>query len=217
MKLIEILEKRYSTKKFEPTRKLSEENLEKIRKLLQLSPSSINLQPWHFILATTEEGKKRIAKSTEGFYTFNKEKVLEASAVVVFATKTEITDEFIKYGNDLEGKDGRFKEEQSKIDAYNTKKNFVDIHKYSYKDIFHWSEKQTYLNIGNFLLGVALLDIDAVAMEGFNSTILDKEFKLREKGFTSSVIVALGYHTEDDYNAKLPKSRFPKDEIIEEI
>ena len=47
--------------------------------------------------------------------------------------------------------------------------------------------------------------------------ILDEEFNLREKGFTASFVVALGYHASDDFNAALPKSRLSKDEIIEEI
>lgn len=58
MDLTNVLKKRYSTKKFDPTKKISSDNLEKIKDLLQLSPSSTNLQPWHFILATTEHGKK---------------------------------------------------------------------------------------------------------------------------------------------------------------
>lgn len=217
MDLTNVLKKRYSTKKFDPTKKISSDNLEKIKDLLQLSPSSTNLQPWHFILATTEHGKKRIAKSAEGFYKFNEDKILEASAVVVFATKVDITDDFIKHANAQEDKDGRFIQEQFKKDNYNGRKKFANIHKYDYKDTFHWAEKQTYLNLGVFLLGLGVLDIDAVAMEGVNMKILDEEFNLREKGFTASFVVALGYHASDDFNATLPKSRLSKDEIIEEI
>lgn len=217
MDLTNVLKKRYSTKKFDPTKKISGDNLEKVKDLLQLSPSSTNLQPWHFILATTENGKKRIAKSTEGFYKFNEEKILDASAVVVFATKVDITDDFIKHANDKEDEDGRFSQEQLKKDNYNGRKIFANIHKYDYKDIFHWAEKQTYLNLGNFLLGLGVLGIDSIAMEGVNMKVLDEEFNLREKGFTASFVVALGYHASDDFNATLPKSRLSKEEIIEEI
>ena len=41
------------------------------------APNGANLQPWHFVIANTEEGKKRIAKGTEGFYSFNTKKILE--------------------------------------------------------------------------------------------------------------------------------------------
>ena len=39
------------------------EQAEQIKTLLQYSPSSTNSQPWHFIVASTEEGKARVAKS----------------------------------------------------------------------------------------------------------------------------------------------------------
>ncbi|MDI5454401.1 YjbH domain-containing protein, partial [Salmonella enterica subsp. enterica serovar Cerro] len=45
---------------------------------------TIRAQPWHFIVASTEEGKARVAKSAAGNYTFNERKMLDASHVVVF-------------------------------------------------------------------------------------------------------------------------------------
>lgn len=38
-------------------------------------------------------------------------------------------------------------------------------------------EKQVYLNVGTLLLGASTLGIDAIAIEGFNSAVLDKEHK----------------------------------------
>ena len=77
-------------------------------------------------------------------------------------------------------------------------------------------EKQVYLNIGNFLLGVASLGIDATPMEGIDVKALDEEFGLREKGYTSLVAVSLGYRAESDFNSteKTPKSRLPESEIF---
>lgn len=67
------------------------------------------------------------------------------------------------------------------------------------------------------MLGVGMLGLDAIAMEGFDLKVLDEEFKLREQGFTSSFVVAVGYHKESDFNKDLPKSRLEKSEIIERI
>ncbi len=74
-------------------------------------------------------------------------------------------------------------------------------------------EKQVYLNVGTLLLGASTLEIDAVPIEGF----VDEEFGLREKGYTSVVIVPLGYHAEDDFNAKTPKSRWDAETVFTEI
>ena len=217
MDLIKALERRFSTKLFDPNRKISKEDLEKIETLLQLSPSSVNSQPWHFIIATTEEGRERIAKGASGFYQFNRDKVTKASVVILFSTKVDISRDFLTSINEKENKDGRYAEKKFKEDNFSAVNYFVDIHKYQYKDLFHWGEKQVYLNLGNLLLGVATLGIDAIAMEGFDMEILDKEFGLREKGFTSSFVVSLGYHHKDDFNSTLPKSRLSKKEIIERI
>jgi hypothetical protein len=40
---------------------------------------------------------------------------------------------------------------------------------------------------------------------------LDLSLGLREKGLTSVVLVSLGYRSESDFNAALPKSRLPRD------
>lgn len=96
---------------------------------------------------------------------------------------------------------------------------FANIHKYDLKDQNHWLEKQVYLNLGNFLLGTAALGLDAVPMEGVDVKELDKEFELREKGFTAIGVVSVGYRTEEDFNDpnKTPKSRYELDEIITNI
>ena len=96
MNLIEIMNNRYSTKKFDTTKKISEEDINQIKELLRLSSSSVNLQPWHFIITSSEEGKNKISKSTEDFFAFNKEKVLEASHVIVLCSKTSIDDNFLR-------------------------------------------------------------------------------------------------------------------------
>ncbi len=92
---------------------------------------------------------------------------------------------------------------------------FVNLHKHDYKDVQHWMDKQVYLNLGAFLLGVAALGIDATPMEGIEINELDKQLGLREQGYTGLVVVPIGYHDpEHDYNAKLPKSRLPESDIL---
>jgi nitroreductase/dihydropteridine reductase len=61
------------------------------------------------------------------------------------------------------------------------------------------------------------MGLDAVPIEGFDAAVLDAEFGLKEKGFTSLVVVPVGYHSEEDFNKKLPKSRLPEETVITEI
>jgi nitroreductase/dihydropteridine reductase len=211
---------RHTTKAYNTRKKISDGDVEKIKELLRFSASSTNAQPWHFILASTPEGKERVAKSTESLYPFNKQSIMDASHVVVFCSRLEMTEDHLQKVLEQEEKDGRFAAdpETFKAQMHGGRSMFVNLHKHDYKDAQHWMDKQVYLNIGQFLLGVATLGIDATPMEGIETKVLDEEFGLREKGYSSLVIVPLGYHDiANDYNAALPKSRLPYSEILTEV
>lgn len=216
MNVIKALNWRYSTKDFDPNKKISEEDFAKVKEILRMSPSSTNLQPWHFVIANTDEGKKRMAKGTEGFFHFNTLKVLNASHVVLFCSRITANEDYMQHLLDVEDKDGRYPNEEIKSGMHGGRNLFADIHKYDLKDLQHWMEKQVYLNIGNFLLGVATLGIDACPMEGLDMKALDEEFGLREKGFTAITAVSIGYRTENDFNTtdKTPKSRLSEQETM---
>lgn len=210
---------RHTTKGYDSSKTISGQHLEEIRKLLQLAASSINVQPWHFVIAGTDEGKARIAKATEGLFVFNKASILDASHVVVFAARDELSDEYMQVLLEQEEKDGRYvAAEASKEQMHEARKMFYNLQGEQLNNAVHWIDKQVYLNIGSFLLGVSALGIDATPMEGFDTQVLDKELGLDEQGMHSLVIVPIGYRDEEkDYNAKLPKSRLPYSEIITEI
>lgn len=217
MNLIEIMERRYSTKKFDNTRKISAEDMKQIKELLRLNASSVNTQPWHFIIASSEEGKKQISKSTQGFYAFNDEKVLTASDIVVLCARTSMDEDYLQHILEKEDQDGRFANEEIKNGMHGGRSTFVNFHKNDYNDLQYWMDKQVYLNMGSLLLGSAALGIDAVPMEGFDVKVLNKELGLTEKGFTAVALVPLGYKANDDFNAQLPKSRLSEEEVFTTI
>lgn len=209
MDIISVALKRHSTKAFDASKKLTADEAEKLKTLLQYSPSSTNSQPWHFIVASTAEGKARVAKSAAGGYVFNERKMLDASHVVVFCAKTAMDDVWLDAVLEQEDADGRFATPEAKAGNNKGRRYFADMHRVDMKDDHQWMAKQVYLNVGNFLLGVGALGLDAVPIEGFDANVLDEEFGLREKGFTSLVVVPVGHHSVEDFNAALPKSRLP--------
>ena len=91
---------------------------------------------------------------------------------------------------------------------------YVNMHRNELHDTQQWMEKQVYLALGTLLLGAASLAIDATPIEGFDRTVLDDALGLGKRGLRSVVLAALGYRSEDDFNAALPKSRLPDDEIF---
>ncbi len=212
--ITEAMNWRYSTKEFDTNKNISAEDFQSLKDILCLSPSSTNIQPWHFVIADDEAGKARIAKGTEGMYEFNDAKVKGASHVIVFCSRVYADDEFLDDILEKEDADGRFAEPKFEEQMHQTRKMFLDIRRYEQKDEPHWLIEQLYLNMGALLLGAATLGIDAVPMEGADLKALDEEFDLRNKGYTAVAIVSLGYRNKDDFNAELPKSRFDEETII---
>ncbi|MDY0249800.1 MAG: oxygen-insensitive NAD(P)H nitroreductase [Pseudomonas sp.] len=215
MPLIDALNRRYATKAFDTAKKLPEQVVEQLLALLRLSPSSTNIQPWHFIVASTEEGKARLAKGAGGSYSYNANKILNASHVLLFCARTQIDEAYLQRVLAAEERDGRFvSKPEVKAAAHNTRLAYLNEHKYCKKDVPHWLEKQVYLNLGSLLLGAGLLGIDAVPMEGIDQAVLDAEFDLHSRDLTAVVAVALGYRADTDFNALLPKSRLAADDIF---
>jgi nitroreductase/dihydropteridine reductase len=179
MDIVSVALKRYSTKAFDPTKKLTAEQAEKLKTLLQFSPSSTNSQPWHFIVASTDEGKARVAKSAAGGFVFNERKMLDASTSWCSAPKRRWTTWLERVVDQKSA--SRFATPEAKAANHKGRTFFADMHRKELKDDNHWMAKQVYLNVGNFLLGVAAMGLDAVPIEGFDAAVMDAEFGLKKK------------------------------------
>jgi len=217
MNILAKLQKRYTTKVFDASKRISETDMQNIEALLRLSPSSINSQPWHFVIAGSDEGKALVAQAAVGAYASNSAKILNASHVVVLCTRMDLNAEYLQRVVDQEDADGRIANETVKAAQFKGRSFFLNLHRFQYRDLQHWADKQVYLALGSLLLGVATMDIDACPIEGFDNALLDEALGLRDKGLSSTVVVALGYRSETDANAKLPKSRFAAEQVITHI
>lgn len=61
------------------------------------------------------------------------------------------------------------------------------------------------------------LGVDACPMEGIDAQAIDSALGLPQQGLRCVVLVALGYHGADDFNAKLSKSRLPEADVFTEL
>ena len=95
MDLLNTVKSRYTTKAYDSEKKIPQEKINKLLEILRFTPSSVNIQPWHFIVADNLAAKERIAKALTGKYAYNAPKVLESSHTLVFCTKTDITSEYL--------------------------------------------------------------------------------------------------------------------------
>ena len=212
MNIAELVRSRHTCKAYDPQRPLSEEQLAQLQEILRYSPSSVNSQPWHFFLVTSEAGK---AKLVPALTEHNMEKVRSAPLTVVIATRTELDDAHLQALLAQEDRDGRFGgNEEAKKGADGARRYYVGLNSTSAQKQQEWMARQAYIALGFLLMGAATLELDATPIEGFFPEKLDAALGLTELGLKSVVVASVGYGSEQDFNAALPKSRLPAEHLL---
>lgn len=207
MDVLNATQMRYTTKAYDASKKIPDHQFQRLLEILRLTPSSVNIQPWHFLIADNIEAKTRIAKGLTGRYAYNAPKVLDASHSIIFCTRTDVTQEHLEQLLKQDDLNGRFKDEKAKEAQGQTRAGYVEYYRNEQQNLYGWMENQTFIALGQLLLAAGLEGVDATPMGGFDEEIISQEFVLAEKGLRPSVIVSLGYRSESDFNAQLPKSR----------
>lgn len=217
MDLLSVSKKRYATKAYDASQKIPQEQFERLLEILRLTPSSINIQPWHFFIADNQTAKERIAKALVGKYAYNAPKVLDSSHTILFCTKADISEQHLEKLLHQDDHSGRFKDDQAKQGQKDSRTGYVNYYRNEKGDIQRWAENQTFIALGQTLLAAGIEGIDATPIGGFDETIITEELGLAEKGLIPSVLLTLGYHSDHDFNAKLPKSRLNKEDIFTKL
>lgn len=186
MDIVELVRTRYTTKHYDPARRISDRDIADLMEVLRLSPSSVNSQPWHFFVTGTDEGKARVMPAV---LDFNRPRVADASHLVVFAVPVEFTEE-------------RFR------------RHFVGLHQVTQEELLSWETRQAYIAMGFLLWAAAERGIDSTCLEGLDMAKMDECLGLAEKGLRTVCAVSLGYRLPEDSNAARPKSRLPMDEVV---
>ena len=214
MDLLNISKTRYTTKAYDPSKKIPQQQFDRLIQILRLAPSSINIQPWHFFIIENDQAKQRISKSLVGKYAYNAPKILDSSHSILFCTKADITENHLTNLLNQDDQSGRFKDQTAKQAQQDARTGYVDFYRNEKGDIQRWAENQTFIALGQTLLDAGSEGIDATPIGGFDEQIISEELGLVEKGLIPSVLLALGYRSEQDFNAKLPKSRLNQDDIF---
>ena len=217
MDIVQAAQRRYTTKAFDPNRRIPDETIAALRTLLRNTPSSVNSQPWHFVLAGSEAGKAQIALGMHGSYAYNEPKVRHASHVLVMCARQSLDDAHLGALTEQEDRDGRFANAEAKATQDKMRRFYADIHESKLNDATLWMDKQVYIALGALLLGAGALEVDACPMEGFDAVALDEALGLPAKGLRSVLVVALGYRSDADFNARLPKSRLTEAALFTEL
>lgn len=207
--LIEALNVRYATKKFDPAFRLSAEQSAAIAESLRLTPSSFGLQPWKFVKVSNAALRADLQPVS-----WNQPQITEASELYVLCRQDKYDKEDVaRYVRSVAEARGQT------VESLSTYQQMMEGHVANLAGpaLNVWMEKQVYIALGNLLTSVALLGLDACPIEGFDRDSYDRILGLPERNLRALVICAIGKHAEDDKYAKAPKVRYPQSDVILEI
>lgn len=206
MTVQEALSWRYATKKFDPTKKLTREQLDRLLESVRLAPSSFGLSPWKIVVVSNDDTRKKLKEAGYG-----QPQITDASHLFVFAVQRSLNNAYV--------------DEYLKLVATERNVHIDDLKDYGsmMKDSLsqktsgeriEWAARQAYIALGVLVTAGAVEKIDVAPMEGFNPNAVDELLGLEERGLHSVALAAVGYRSSDDQAASMPKIRFPKEYLF---
>ena len=206
MKLLENLNWRYATKKFDPTKKISQEDLENIKEAIRLSASSYGLQLYKVLIIEDEETRTKLREASWG-----QPQITDASHLFVFCNAAEVNPSDIDAYLEL-------KANTQNLDV-STLQGYGDFMKVKLTALSpeaqnSWTARQTYIALGNLLAACAELQIDSCPMEGFKPSAVDDVLGLSDRNLKSALLLPVGYRSDEDPTNGLKKIRKPLEEVV---
>lgn len=198
MDFLQLAQNRYTTKLYS-SKRVSDEDIAKLKEILRLTPSSINSQPWQFVFISDEPTKEAFAKVSF----INEERIRQASHLVVFMANSALPS--------FEEKLAKASTEAGVGFYHKVQKPKGDV------SLYAWMNNQVYISLGFFLSACASMGIDSTPMEGIINTEYDK--LLNEPQYTTLFAVAIVYRDPEDNNQLHlhPKSRLPLEDVVKDF
>ena len=199
MNIIESLNWRYATKKFDSNRKLSKNQVNTLKNAFNLTASSYGLQPIKLIVISNQEIKNNLLDSS-----LNQKQVIQCSHLLVICIETDIDESYIelyfKRVVDIRKTSAKVLEsfKKSIINEFNDMSN---------TSIINWSKNQAYLALGNLMTVCSVEGIDSCPMEGFLPEKYDEILDLKSKNLKSVLVMPVGYRSVDDQFSSFKKVR----------
>ncbi|MFU2317258.1 NAD(P)H-dependent oxidoreductase [Rahnella sp. PCH160] len=201
---------RYATKKFDPTKSVPAEKLERIIEAVRLAPTSSGLQPFELFVITNPEVREKIRAVA-----WNQAQVTDCSHLLVFAAWDDITEERVNMMFDLTNEVRGFVNEGWE----NYRKMLLGIvAERGTEANYQAAARQAYIALGAALIAAAFEEVDATPMEGFDPSAVDEILGLKEKHLRSVIILPIGYRAEEgDWLVNLKKVRRSRENFVTEI
>lgn len=197
----DIIRERHSVRKYDPTFKITREEIEEILTEAIQAPSSSNLQPWRFIVIEDQETKKELRQIA-----YNQEPVETSSAVIAV-----LGDKGMHHNIE-------------KVYRSNYEAGFMDeanMHRLiqSANNTYPHAPEEIRKNIASFDAGLVSMQLmllakakgyDTVTMGGFDKQKFIERFQVSDR-YMPIVLIALGKAAAPAFNT----TRIPVKDIVE--
>ncbi len=208
--LLSALKWRYAVKQFDATRTIEEPTWSALEDSLVLTPSSMGLQPWKFIVVTDVAMKAKLQPAA-----WHQAQVSDCSHFLVMTVRKDLDETHVdRHLERMSEVQGTPIEALGKFRAMATG-NLDKARAEGRLDT--WQMHQIYIALGNFMTAAALLGVDTCPMEGFQPAQFDEILGLTDTPYASVVCCAAGYRGSSDKYAPKPKVRFEKEALFTRI
>lgn len=202
----QALQRRYATKAYDESKKISDTDLNTILESLRLAPSSFGVQAWKFLVVTDPTIREKLQAASWG-----QPQLTTASHIVVLLAKKDYTEKDVDtYMADIAATRWL---DVAQLDWFKQAILGAISHR-SQADKEIRNKKQTYIALGFGLLTAAHLGIDTTPMEGLDPKQYDEILWLTEWEYTTSVVLALWYRSPEDQTQHYKKVRYSADKVI---
>ncbi len=209
--ILEILNFRHACKEFDSSKKISDSDFEIILKGGQLSPSSMGIEPWKFLVIQNESLREELATVSWG----GTKQIPSCSHLVILLSRMpkELKHDS-SYIHHLLTEVKQMPQEA--VENFKGVVKMIEDTRFqnNEKALLNYSCLQTYIAAANMMTVSAMQQIDSCAMGGYDQKaveeILIKHNLLNKDEFYLTLMIAFGYRI----NEPTPKTRQSLNDLV---
>ena len=209
--ILEILNFRHACKEFDSSKKISDSDFEIILKGGQLSPSSMGIEPWKFLVIQNESLREELATVSWG----GKKQIPSCSHLVILLSRMpkELKHDS-SYIHHLLTEVKQMPQEA--VENFKGVIKMIEDTRFQNNEqaLLNYSCLQTYIAAANMMTVSAMQQIDSCAMGGYDQEaveeILIKHNLLNKDEFYLTLMIAFGYRI----NEPTPKTRQSLNDLV---
>lgn len=212
--ILDVFRFRHACKKFDASKKISNEDFQTILEAARLSPTSFGFEPWKMIVLTDETIRQKLYPLAWGA----RNSLDGASHFVVLLARKQAdtlysSDYITHIMQDIQKMPPEMM--QQRREKYRTFQEDDFNLLVNERALFDWSGKQTYIVLANMMTAAAYLGIDSCPIEGFHQrnvdAVLTNAGLFDPERFGVSVMAGFGYRAEPPHREK---TRQPMEDLI---